>query len=203
MVLDAGVLAKCDGNVTPDAQPDDPKDDPSSPNAAPLRSQMMLDQMVSNVRAAVRNAGHTPLSILPGSIPPEAFDFVLYMAAWRLINSTPNLQMVVITEKGAYAPMADLAKQASEWVDGKVEGGRRVGGIATHAITPPDDPCGRDWKNPICVPARGQEATFDWSTFNPPIPGTVRSVSTLDPVDMALTQPGRFPDCVREELGAP
>lgn len=189
MALDYEQVTKADGSGSPVATP-------------PLRSTMLLEQMVRKVRAAIQNAGHTPLSVTPGSVPPEAFDHVVYMAAWRLVNSKAGLQMVVLTENGAYAPLATFNKAAEEWMDGRVEGGRRIGGIATHAITPPTDPCGRDWVNPVCVPVKGGGA-FDYLTFNPPIKGTVRQGSLEAPVDLRTGSPQMFPKWAQDKLGSP
>ena len=221
MVLNANVSANADGPVTADAQPDDPNPNPLSD--PPLRSQLLVDQMVRKVRAAIRNAGHTPLSVEPNAVPPEAFDRVIYMAAHRLLISTANIQRVVMSEHGVYAPIMSAAKEAEEWVDGRLEGGRRIGGIATHAITPPDDPTGRDWKTAATFPAdvadwtpeelAGMDWTWEgmaamgytqaeWAALtNPPIRGTVRVGSTLPPQNMTLQTPGWVASSVREQLG--
>ena len=178
MAITAKMLSDGDQAVTPDAQEDDPPPDPSQ---SPTRSQMWIDQMVRMVRAAIQNAGHTPLSCVPNAVPPEAFEHVVYMAAHRLITSTPNLAYVIVNEKGIYAPLAAMAKTSEEWVDGRAQAGGRIGGIATHAITPPTDPTGRDWTTAVSVDANGKP---DWCGANPPIKGTVFSVSVEPPVNM-------------------
>lgn len=196
IALSAEVVAKADGNVTADAQPDDPVAQPGT--ETPLRSKLLVDQMVVKVRAAIRAAGHTPLSVTAGTVPPEAFDHVVNMAAWRLAASTPNIQMYVVTEKGAYSPLGDLNKQAEKWIET----------LPKHAITDPDDPTGRDWTTAVTWMADVELYTEDelaeldwtWAEFeelgysyaewqaitNPPIRGTVKSGSTGNQVDMSL-----------------
>ena len=190
MALSNEMVTKADGSGT------------GNPVAAePFRSTMLVAQMVRKVRAAIRNAGHTPLSVAPNAVPPEALDHVIYMAAWRLLNSVLGLQTFIVTENAVYAPLSVFNKAAEEWVDGRLEGGRRIGGIATHAITPPDDPCGRDWKTAVSVKEDGK--TPDLCGSNPPIKGTVREGSLERPVDLRTGSPLMFPPGVREKLGTP
>lgn len=210
-LLSAEVVFKCDANVSADSKPGDPFD----PNGV-TRSGLLLAQMVRKVRAAIRNAGHTPLSVTADCIPPEAFDHVLAMAAWRLVQSQPSVQMVVITERGAYSPLGDMNRQAEEWVEGKVgAGGARQGGIATHAITPPTDPTGRDWTTAIAwmtdvedySNAELEALTWTWkemealgytaeeyAAMNPPIKGQVRSGSLELPQDLTTSNALTWPE---------
>ena len=94
-VISSKILNDADGNVVDGLISNQPID-----QSKPFRSKVLLDLCVTEVRQAIRNAGHTPLSVYPGAVPPEAHLRVLYLAAWRLINSTPNLAMVIVTEKG-------------------------------------------------------------------------------------------------------
>lgn len=219
-ILSAEVIEKCDANVAVDSQAGDAFD----PNG-PTRSALLLAQMVRKVRAAIRNAGHTPLSVTADCIPPESFDHVLAMAAWRLVQSQPSVQMVVITERGAYSPLGDLNRVAEEWVEGKVgAGGVRQGGIATHAITPPTDPTGRDWTTAIAYMTDVDDYTDaelasltwswkemealgytleEWQAMNPPIKGQVREGSLELPQDLRTAGVLSWPADVRATLGTP
>lgn len=213
-VLNVDVLNRADGNVIPDAQPDDPNTQPGNAEV-PLRSTLLVRRMVVNVRAAIRNAGHTPLSILADSVPPEAAEHVLNMAAWRLVNSTPNLQMVVITEKGVYAPLADLNKSGEKW----------LANIPKQGVTPPIDPCGEDWTTAVTWPsdvadwtnqellamewtwAEMQQLGYTWDEWaamtNPPIAGTVHYGSVCPPYDLNSATYGQWPDRSGALLGTP
>ena len=120
--------------------------DPTLPN----RADFLMAQAVAQIRAAIQNAGSVPLSCTAGSVPPEAERYAIDIAAYQLIISTPNLKMVIITEKGTSSPFAVFYREAIEWLE-KVRKGI--------AVTPPTDPCGADWVNPVGVTLNAVPAT--------------------------------------------
>jgi hypothetical protein len=166
-VLSAEIIRKADANISADNIADNPGAPIDTDN--PVRSPYILQSVIDRVRAAIRNAGHTPLSVTANAVPPEAFLHVLYLTAYRLVSSTPSIQMFVLTEGGGvYAPFAQFPKQAEEWIKS----------IPRSGITPPIDPVGSDWTT--------AETACDGD--NPPISGTVRYGSTNRPADLT-TQP--------------
>jgi len=209
-VLDAHVMEKADAPVSATSGPDDPIS-----AGVPRRSELLLQEAINRVRYAIRHAGHTPLSVTANAVPPEAVIHVLNMAAWMLVRSTPNIQMVVFTERGAYAPLGDAHRQAEKYLED----------IPKKGITEPTDPTGRDWTTAITwmddveeyTDEELQSLTWSWPEFsalgytyeewsaltNPPIRGTVISGGTNPPQDMSLTPAGSWPTNAQTELGSP
>ncbi|OQB95211.1 MAG: hypothetical protein BWX84_00031 [Verrucomicrobia bacterium ADurb.Bin118] len=210
MVLDAKVIENADGTVSPTAHSGDPIEDFTQ-----TRSAFLVQSAIDRVRAAIRNAGHTPLSVTPGTVPPEAFIHVLNLAAWQLVSSTPNLQMVVITERGAYSPLGDAFKAAEKY----------LAEIPIRAVTPPTDPTGRDYVNPVTwmddveeyTQAELDALTWTWAEFsalgysyeewskltNPPIRYTIKSGGVNPEQDMSLTPALTWRGTMRTQLGTP
>jgi hypothetical protein len=144
-VLNLAVFQQANQNVgegVVDGQAYDPTDD--------NRADHLMAQAVAQIRAAIQNAGSVPLSCTAGSVPPEAERYAIDIAAYQLIISTPNLKMVIITEKGTSSPFAIFYREAMEWVE-KVRKGA--------AVTPPTDPCGADWANSVGVTLNAVPAT--------------------------------------------
>lgn len=110
--------------------------DPDLPN----RAEELLALSVAQVRAAIQISGSVPLSLTAGSVPPEGERYALDIAAYQLVISTPNLKMVIITDKGTSSPFAIFYREAMDWVEMVRKG---IG------ITPPNDPCGADYVSPI------------------------------------------------------
>ena len=130
-VLTGEVFDKCEGNVGQDIQVGDPFD-----STQPKRSDALVQLAVQQVRAAIQAAGRFPLSAVPNAIPQRSVQHALYLAAWQMISSTPNTQMVVLTEKGAYAPMGQFVKAAQDHVEAL------RGGAGIDVLT---DPTGMDY----------------------------------------------------------
>ena len=120
-----------------------------------------------------------------------------------------------------YAPLGEANRASLEWVEGKLEGGRRSGGIATHGVTPPTDPTGRDWVSAVALMADADEytdeelASLSWTwremqalgytaeefaAMNPPVKGAVRFMGGRE-WDMSLGAPYLLPASAREALG--
>ena len=72
---------------------------------------------VARIRAAVKNGGQVPLSLTPSSVPPEAEQHALVLAARAMTASTANLGAVVVTMNGGIvSPFNDLVKIAEKWI---------------------------------------------------------------------------------------
>jgi hypothetical protein len=106
-VLSIMVQARSNENVNEDATADTPLD-PSYTD----RKTALLDQTVQEFRGAMIAGGRIPRSQTEGSVPPDAEIHVLAMTAFRLVNSMPNLQMVLLTNGGVYAPLMQMYKDA-------------------------------------------------------------------------------------------
>lgn len=106
-VLSLMVQQRSNENVNEDAVPDSPLDPGYSDRKASL-----LDLVVAEFRGALISGGRTPLSQTDASVPPECEVHVLAATAFRLVNSMPNLQMVLMADGGVYAPLAVLHTEA-------------------------------------------------------------------------------------------
>jgi len=98
------VHRKSNENVSPDiAVSSNPPTalDPDAPN----RADRLAQRTVARIRGYVQKTGQQAVSVTPGTIPPDCWDAAADVAAWRLVVSTPGLQMAVLTEKGVYAPL--------------------------------------------------------------------------------------------------
>src|SRR5580692_3430648 len=127
-VISAQLIAKSDENIGSDVESGQTFD----PNAD-SRSAELIILVVAQFRGAIQKGGKYPLSLTPGTIPPDLMKHVLNMAAFELVNSTQNLQMVIMTEKGAYSPFQTFYKAAVEEMEKLVKG---------HSIILPTDPTG-------------------------------------------------------------
>ena len=145
-VLQALIVLKADESVSVDTQPDDPLD----PGATDKRTDLLVAYTVAQFRAAIQAAGRFPLSVLPAAVPNVSVSHVLYTAAWSLITSTPNVQMVVVGEQ-------PVAKRFYDDACKHLEGLRRG-----EPVDQPSDPTGRDY-----LTAADDDTTSD--TYNPSI----------------------------------
>lgn len=175
-VLNVQVMNKSNQNTDADAisNPTEPQIyDPSTDNRADDLVQFVIQQF----RGAIQVAGKYPLSVTPAAVPPEMAKHVLNMAAWELVCSTPNLQMVVMSEKGAFAPFQTFYKEAVEYLK-KIEKGQN--------IVLPTDPTGQDLINAVdnnrCLP----DGTMN-QAYNPAIQ-SVRVGASSCPTDMNTDQ---------------
>lgn len=106
-------------------------------NAALARSSKALTMEVNRVRAAIQNAGISPLSVTSGAVPPEGEKHVAAMAINTLISSIPNLASYVISQPGGGKTGLQRAVEEGEaWLKSISEGG---------PVVPPIDPCGLDY----------------------------------------------------------
>lgn len=100
------------------------------------RATEQVNLSVQQFRGAIQIAGKYPLSITPATVPPETFLHVLYLAAFGLVNSTANLAMVVVSDKGAYSPLQICFGKANDYL-AQLRKGR--------VIALPTDPTGVDY----------------------------------------------------------
>jgi hypothetical protein len=158
-VLSALVLSKSNENIDADslaAALADPEKRRTYDPTLDDRMTELVNLVVKQFRGAIQRAGRYPLSVTPGTVPPECEKSVLNMAAFELINSTPTLQMVIITEKGASQPYATFYREAKEELEALTKG---------RMVVPPTDPTGKDYTNPINVPW-----VSPFPPFNPALP---------------------------------
>lgn len=155
-VLDLAVLLKANQNIDSDSQ-----DAAFSSGKAPDRFDPTLaDRIDASVqlqvrcfRAAIAAGGRVPISVTADALPDDLALLALNCAAYQLVNSTPNLQMVVINDAGIYAPLQTMYNKAQVML-GQLRNGATV--------LSPTDPTGGDYltavsdTNPaICKAATG------------------------------------------------
>lgn len=151
-VLSSKVLDKADEGVNGEL---DETNDLADVVLADTRRGQLASEAVAEFRGAIRSAGKYPLSLTAGSVPPECARHVLNLAAYQLINSTPNLGMAIITEKGASNPFQTFYNEAVRYLE-SLRSGR--------TITLPDDPTGQDYEtavsddNPALRPIRWSDS---------------------------------------------
>lgn len=179
-VISSEVMEKADENVGPDTQSTDGTIDPD----LPTRSGNLLAQVVTMFRGAIRQGQYMPLSVTPDCVPPETLIHVWTIAAWRLVNAKANLPMVIITEQGAYAPMAQAYKEAMTYLANIAKG------MPTPGMTPPTDPTGRDYLTAV---------TDD----NLAIKNAVRYGSANCPQDLTLPAFSNFDEATLDAIGYP
>ena len=137
LVLNWSLILKANQNLADDAaNADQARVDLDAAN----RRNELVAMAVEEVRGAIRSGGRYPLAVTAGTIPPEGKRHVLNLAAWQLINSTPNLNMAILTEKGVSMPFAQFYQDAKAWLAGRVKGG---------SITRPTDPTGIDYTTAV------------------------------------------------------
>jgi hypothetical protein len=139
-VLNLAVMAKANENTDSDTVEQSQVSPPQQPIAfnpdLEDRATDLITLVVAQVREAIQVAGRIPLSVTPAAVPPKAVRHVLNVAAFQLINSTPNLQMVIITEKGASMPFQTFYKEGLAYIEGLEKGA---------GCLPPSDPTGIDY----------------------------------------------------------
>lgn len=135
-VLNLEIIRKANQNTAPDAaQPANGNTDTDEQN----RRDDLVNFAVSKIRAAIVKGGRIPLSLTANTVPTGATVHVLFYAAWQLINTTPNLNMAILTEKGVSTPYAKFYEEACNYIKAL-----EAGGLAPR----PSDPCGQDYANP-------------------------------------------------------
>ena len=151
-VISIDVLKQANQNIDPDSitailsggNNVQPSYDPNVED----RATDLLALAVQQFRGAIRVCGKQPLSVTAGTVPPECFRHVLYIAAHALVSSTPNLQAMLMLERND-TPFTLNFKRADEYLELVTKG---------RVVTPPTDPTGRDYVNVVNVP---------WSTGVP------------------------------------
>jgi hypothetical protein len=183
-VLSRKVVQDADEDTASGVEPGQPLDPSSTTN----RSAVLVAKAVAETRAAVRTAGKPALAVTASSVPPELVDATLYLAAWRLVNSTPNLNAALFNE-GMRTGLKGMYDEAVKRIE-EVRNGVNV--------TPPTDPTGQDYETAVDEDAES-------ATYNPALEGPVRwgdmdgtddefaagstddTVATTLPVDMKIT----------------
>ena len=128
-VLTALVFQKANQNLEPETKDGDPVN-----LDQPTRADQQVSMVVARLRAAVNHSSRFPLSLTAGSIPPEAEQYVLQLAAYGLITSTPNLQMAI---------MEQMKDSLTRWRD---DGDKYIAGLDNgEPVTEPTDPTGQDY----------------------------------------------------------
>ena len=149
-VINLSLMAKANENTDSDTVEQSQVSPPQQPIAfnpdLEDRATDLISLVVSQFRGAIQKAGKYPLSLTPGTIPPDLLKHVLNMAAFELVNSTQTLQMVIFDEKGAYAPFQTFYKAAESELEKLRKG---------YTIVLPNDPTGEDYLTAINVPCRG------------------------------------------------
>ncbi len=181
-VISLGLMSKSNENTDDDSVEAALARNPPSPIAFSIddedRATDIISLVVSQFRGAIQKAGKYPLSLTDGTVPPDLLKHVLNMAAWELVNSSQTLQMVILTEKGAYAPFQLFYKAAEAELEKLRKG---------YTIVLPSDPTGEDYINAINVPWANTEnglPTYDSTkAINKPI-RPVRVGSQSGPVDL-------------------
>ena len=130
IVLNLDIIKKANQNLDPDSPPDTVDTDEAN------RRDEIVAECVAEVRASIQNGGRYPLSVTANTVPPGTKRIILGMAAWQLINSTPNLNMAILTEKGVSTPFAKFYDQAIAWLE-KLRSGA--------SVVTPTDPTGQDY----------------------------------------------------------
>jgi hypothetical protein len=97
----------------------------------------LVAMAVAEVRGAIQAGGRMPLSVTAGAVPPSAVPHALYLAAWRLLTSTPGVPMVVVGEQATAKRFHD---EACKYLEG-LRAGRTV--------ERPTDPTGIDYATAV------------------------------------------------------
>lgn len=138
-VLNYSIIAKATQNLGDQPQADGAPVDWDQDN----RVGAIISRVVEEVRSNIQSAARYPLSITDGTVPPGAKRHVLNVAAWQVLNSTPNLNMAILTEKGISTPFAQFYRDGKAYIDSLLKGA---------AVPRPNDPTGQDYINPVNVP---------------------------------------------------
>lgn len=97
------------------------------------RRDAITAEVVEEFRGAIDRGNRVPLSVTAGTVPPECVRHALNLAAYQLVNSSPNLQMAIMTDGGVYSPLAKLYTEAT------VELKRiSAGGLVSYPTDPED-----------------------------------------------------------------
>lgn len=100
------------------------------------RAGDLVNQLVAQVRETIQNLGRQAISVTAGAVPPKSALHVLNIAAFQLVSSTPNLQMVIMNDKAVYSPLQVLWKAGQEYIKSLENGA---------PVMTPSDPTGIDY----------------------------------------------------------
>ena len=150
-VISALVQEKANENTGADSVPGGALDP-----EAPDRRDALVDLVIDEFRGAIIAGSRIPLSLTPRSVPPECVVHVLSAAAYRLVNSVPNLQMVLLTDGGLYAPLAQMYTDAKRMLKELSDG---------RPVTFPDDPAEEASAMPDFGGAGSIEGEYDMRTY--------------------------------------
>ena len=131
-VMSQAMLDQANANIGPDVNANDAFD----PDL-PTRADAIVASAVLQLRANVQTAGRTAVSLTPGSVPPDAVRHVLNLAAGHLLQSTPNVQMVVVEGQPVFMRLYDAAVKYFEEV------------ARGSMVVDPTDPCGQDYQTAV------------------------------------------------------
>lgn len=137
-VLNWDSIIKANQNLADGTNPDVGGVD--TDNTEPNRRDQAVLNAIADLRAAIASAGRYPLAVTTDSIPPGSRFHVLAIAAWRLLNSTPNINMAILTEKGVAMPYAQFYKDGMAYLEKLGRG---------QSFPPPTDPTGVDYLTAI------------------------------------------------------
>lgn len=151
-VLNWSIIDKANENLDPDNHPANGQVDTSEANR---RDAIVLD-CIREMRTAIQNGGRYPLSVTADCVPPGYERIVLNMAAWQLINGTPNLNMAILTEKGVSTPFAKFYDEAIKQLNGFANG---------KSVPVPTDPTGQDYLTAISATNPALSAV-QWGDIN-------------------------------------
>lgn len=88
---------------------------------------------IARVRGAIQTGGRIPVSATLLSVPPEAEEHVLIIAAWSLVAGRQGgMDIVVVGPHGNISAYYNLYQKAEAWVKAAQDG--------TISPTPPTDP---------------------------------------------------------------
>lgn len=191
-VIALAVLSKAEQNTDPDSIAAALKDPDAVKSFDPDLDDRASDKInlaVALFRGAIQIAGKSPLSITTGTVPPEVYQYVLDYAAFGFVTATPNLQSIIMNDKGAASALQKLYEAAVEYLE-KLRTGLN--------IVQPNDPTGKDYLTAL-------QPNPTLPNFNPAICGT--RVGGMTPQTDLTTYGGVwqeyeqfFPTC---ELGQP
>lgn len=122
------------------------------------RLDKLVPIVVNEVRGAILSAGRVPLSITPGSVPPEAVKPTLVLVVEALVYSTPQMQQFAQSDWLGWT-----IKAARDWIQSIREG---------QAVTTPTDPdptfvIGPDWGDFSGMEISGVAGRVDLTTDGP------------------------------------
>lgn len=185
-VISAAIIAKSNENIDADTLAQtlaNPENRKAWDAALDDRATQQLALAVGQFRGAIQLCGKIPLSLTAGTIPPEVFKHVLWLAAYGILSSTLNLQWVIATEKGDISPITKQFNQANAYLELVTKG---------RICVPPSLPTGRDYLTAINVPWFGLAAQNPYPAYdntkplNPPV-NAVRFGSGSFPVDLTTS----------------